>query len=333
MDKDDVLREIRDLAGRGSVTRREILEAFHDGAGRTALQTFLRRINVATVLTWLGAAIVLVGIAVLVGQHWEDLGGTARILVTLGPGLACGAVGQVFLREKNRPILGHLCTLAAAVLIPLGLFVVFDVGGRDIESPGTHAWVFAITLAGVSLSWLATRSEVFLWLGLLFAMCVYFSLTAGVVESRRSVDFVRFTNYRILAGGAAVILLGIAALRSGRRGASEILHGVGALGLLVGALGLGGDIEDKVLLWVLLFPVLDFAVIFSSLILKSRSFLALGSLFLMVYIIKTTLQYFRHDLGWPVALVLSGIALIAIGYVTLRLDRRYLAGRSRREPG
>jgi len=93
------------------------------------------------------------------------------------------------------------------------------------------------------------------------------------------------------------------------------------------ALALGGGFENKSPTWVILFPVIDFGVIAASFRLRARSLLLLASLFLMIYVIKTTLQYFRDELGWPLALVLSGLALLVVGYLTYRLNRRVGSGR------
>jgi hypothetical protein len=45
----------------------------------------------------------------------------------------------------------------------------------------------------------------------------------------------------------------------------------------------------------------------------------------MIYILKITHEYFSKDLGWPLALVLVGFFMIAIGYFSFYLNRKYLS--------
>ena len=44
----------------------------------------------------------------------------------------------------------------------------------------------------------------------------------------------------------------------------------------------------------------------------------------MFYILKITSEYFTEGLGWPLALVLAGLAMIGVGYVSLSVSRKYL---------
>jgi hypothetical protein len=47
----------------------------------------------------------------------------------------------------------------------------------------------------------------------------------------------------------------------------------------------------------------------------------------MIYILKITGEYFQDGLGWPLALVLAGLALIAVGYVAVYVNNKYLAAK------
>ena len=75
---------------------------------------------------------------------------------------------------------------------------------------------------------------------------------------------------------------------------------------------------------LLIFPVLVFGALYLSVHLKSKSFLTFGTLFLMGYILKLTSEYFSDSLGWPLALVIAGLAMIAAGYLSLYLKRKYM---------
>jgi hypothetical protein len=329
MEPHEVLRRVTDLAKQGRLSRRDLLDAYHGGAGVSPLHAFLRRLDLPTTLASLGGAVIAVGITVLVVQRWEDLGGAARILVTLGPGVAAGWAGHLLGRAPNRQVPAWIGYLLSAILVTTGLFVTFDVAGRDLESPGTHSTVFAISLAVYLLAYLLERDDLLLGITAVLATCLYFGFTAFLAQGVVPVDQERFTNGRVLAAGAAYLLAGYAFARRGKAFFRELFYVAGVVGFLGGALALGGGMQEPILAWVILFPVLVFGIIALGIRLGARSLLLLGSLFLMIFIIKTTLQYFRDDLGWPLALVLSGVALIAVGYGTFRLNRRVDAGRRR----
>jgi ABC-type branched-subunit amino acid transport system permease subunit len=72
------------------------------------------------------------------------------------------------------------------------------------------------------------------------------------------------------------------------------------------------------------YPLLVFGVIFLSVYVKSKAFLVFGTIFLIAYILKLTSEYFSSGLGWPLALVLAGLAIMAVGYYAVRINKRYL---------
>ncbi len=70
---------------------------------------------------------------------------------------------------------------------------------------------------------------------------------------------------------------------------------------------------------------LALGTLFLSINLKSGSFLTFGTLFIMAYILKITAEYFTRGLGWPLALVIAGLMLIAIGYLSFYLKKKYIS--------
>jgi len=45
----------------------------------------------------------------------------------------------------------------------------------------------------------------------------------------------------------------------------------------------------------------------------------------MAYILKITFEYFSSGLGWPLALVIAGLAMIGVGYMSISLKKKYLS--------
>ena len=71
-------------------------------------------------------------------------------------------------------------------------------------------------------------------------------------------------------------------------------------------------------------PSLAGAIVYLSTIFKSRTLLATGCLGLLVYVGKVTGDRFADSIGWPLALILLGILMMALGAFAVRLHRRYI---------
>jgi uncharacterized integral membrane protein len=59
--------------------------------------------------------------------------------------------------------------------------------------------------------------------------------------------------------------------------------------------------------------------------MKSKSFLTFGAIFLVTYVFKITAEYFTDGLGWPLVLVIVGLAIIGIGYLAFSLKKKYMS--------
>jgi uncharacterized membrane protein YjjB (DUF3815 family) len=65
-------------------------------------------------------------------------------------------------------------------------------------------------------------------------------------------------------------------------------------------------------------------LIFLSTYVRSRTLLLVGILSMLVYIGYFTAKHFSNTLGWPIALVLIGIALIALSSLAVILNNKFI---------
>lgn len=135
----------------------------------------------------------------------------------------------------------------------------------------------------------------------------------------------KFHEYRVLVASIAYMLLGYAFSKNERAPLQGFLYSFGILGFLGAALTLGGWEPNQNVFWELIYPGFVFGALFLSVHVKSNAFLTLGTLFLMAYILKITSEYFSSGLGWPLALVIAGLAMIGVGYMSLSLKKKYLS--------
>ena len=299
----------------GEVERKEVL---HGGAREEGL-------SVTQILYYIGGAIVVVGIAVFVGQKWNELSSFFRIFMTLGSGIACfvaAALLSVDLRLGRLPDAFHLM---AALLFPTGIFVTLnELGFRGGDwGPGL---IFLSLAAAYALASVVYRRNLLFLFTIIFGTIATLLLTDAMVAGEPIFDGGRYAAYRILGIGLSYCVFAYAWRDTPRRELSGVLYGFGSLGVLASALALGGWKPDAYLAWEITYPGLAFGAMFLSLWLRSRSMLVFGAIAVMAYIGKITAEYFADSLNWPLMLILAGFVLIGMGYLTYHLNRKYLGG-------
>ncbi len=320
MDKKALLDGISKLAGEGRISRLEILSAFDDGKAETKSM----RVSISQLLYFLGGLIVVIGIGVLINQNWDGLNDFTRILSSLGSGIAAYFVGIILNRRKQFANLANSFFLISAIVIPIGLHVVFHIAGFNVGSDNLQILISALSTAVFFASWFLYKKQMFLFFVIAYFTWLFFAVTNlyfdGVVSDH-------YEYYRFLAVGVSYCFL--ARSLSQRKGdfLSGVLYGFGSLFYLSAALLLTGDSygNDLSVFWTVLMPFIALGTIFLSVSLRTTSFLVMGTIFLILWIFKTTADFFADALGWPLALVIIGLLLMALGFVVIRVHKKYLA--------
>lgn len=323
MDKQQVEQYINSLASQKILTREELLNAYDAGLGSSGDMVLVKKIGAAEILYYIGGAIVFLGIEILVWQNWSTLDFFTRVLATLGASIAAYVVGILFSRDKKFEGVGSAFYLISALVLPMGLYVVFSNMNLDMGSALVASLISGICLGAFLLSYVAFRKDIFTLFSILFGTWFFFAFTNYLVGNNPLFDW-HFYAYRILLIGLSYVLIGHAFAKGVRVSMSGFLYGFGILGLLGAAFSLGGYSPNQDYFWELIFPILVLGTLFVSVNLKSKSFLTFGTLFLMFYILKITGEYFTSGLGWPVSLVLAGLLLIAVGYLYVYLKKKYI---------
>lgn len=319
MQKEEILRGIEEGARVGVLSRSDVLGAFDRGASAGGS----RRLGISEILYYIGGAIVFVGIGVLIWQHWNELNPASRILVTFGSGVASYFAGILFLRRETSAQVAVAFFLISALVTPLGLGVIFDNAEYNVGTAGVQSVISGIVLAAYLASYFVFRHNIFVIFDSIFGAWFFFAFTSWLVGSQ-PILWNNFNNYRFLVLGIAYMAFGYSFRTTSREPLSEAHYFFGLASFLGAALALGGWTPEQNIFWELIFPGLVFAAIFLSIPLKSRAFLGLGSLFLLMYIFKITAEYFQESLGWPLTLVIAGFALIGIGYLAFYLNKKYI---------
>jgi hypothetical protein len=326
MDKNEALKYIRTLAEQQIITKEELVQAY-DSASNGKHETLSKNLSIAQILYYIGGGIVFLGIAILVGQNWATLGFLTKLLATLGSGIAAYFVGLLFSRDKRTEVVGSAFYLISALVTPIGLWVVFDNAGFA-STLGMQTLISGIMLLTYLLSLFVFRKNIIVLFSILFGTWFFFSLTSWLIEGAPIISPEKFDFYHIIITGIAYMFLGHAFSKDSERAPlSGFLYGFGVFGFLAAALALGNWKPNQNVFWELIYPFLVFGALFLSVNIKSRAFLIWGTVFLMGYILKITAEYFSTGLGWPLALVIAGLLMIGVGYMSVSINKKYLSAR------
>ncbi|MEK7185055.1 MAG: DUF2157 domain-containing protein [Patescibacteria group bacterium] len=375
MDKQTILALIKDSVFKNIIYKSDVLDVFDE----LQLQSVTKkRLNVSQILYGLGSAVVLVGILVLLFQNWHLLNSLARILISLGSGVAAYIIGMLVFGNNELRRFSILAYALSLILVPIGVAVTFFEMNADSSSlvlaAGMALYVMAMLLyftnallekvsfvgfivSALALSigsvifltdtseinsssmiqfitsgallvlfaisyFLYKKVDLFLALIIAFSTWLYFSVIGLIFDNHNTTW--EIYQYATIVAGVAYIFLG--KFFSGEDNRKRInlvqpLFVIGLLAVLAASLSIGG-------FWDAIYWVVIFGVIYLSVIMHNNVFLKIGAIFLMIYIIKISVKYFAGSLGWPLMLVITGILLVAIGYLTVFLNKKYITNSS-----
>jgi hypothetical protein len=305
--RDDALVEIVGLVRQHGLTVGEIASALESDPHTSAARSsgILSR-----VFGYLGGAFVFAGLAIYIGMRWDDLGSTGRVLLTLGPGFCAFVLALVCSTSEAFAGAALPLFLIAAVVQPTGIVVLmkeFSQGGDPAY--GVLFMNFVMLIQQGCAFW-ARRRTVLALTTIVFA--------AGFVAV--ALDLLHVG--RDLMGIVFGVSLGCVAWsldRSPHRSLAGPVYFIAALLFLAAWYHVLRHTAIEVL-----FVGLSCVVVFLSIVAKSRSLLAVGTLALIAYIGYFIAEHFENNLNAPIVLMIAGFLLIAIGAAAVRINNRYI---------
>lgn len=307
-DRTEALRQIAAIARQHGLSAAEVtavLDAPTGAAGETGGRGILVR-----VLAYLGGTFVFAGIGIFIALQWNDLNAAARVIVTLGPGLAAFALAVLATRDMRFEKAATPLLLVAAVLEPTGMLVAFEEFGTG----GDWRWASLVTAGTMALQFGATfgalRRSTPLFVAILF----------GTVFWWTALDLLDADGTLIaIVLGASLLLTAAGVDRSGRSGITPFWYFCGAAAFLAGVF----DAVESTPLEIL-FLAAAAGFVYASVVLHSRMLLAVATLAILAYTAWFTSQHFVDSIGWPLALMALGLLMIGLSALAVRIDRAYV---------
>ncbi len=310
MDKEHTLAFVKQQLDAQIITRGDLLEIASEPHEKKEATSK----NIVNVFYAIGAIIAFIGIAILIGENWNEIGIGGRLLVSLGVSLATYVAGMLMQKPDQHRLSQVMFTLSAA-LAPLASYVLLDTMGVKFTT-GMQIVVSALLAAIYGYALFIVRKPILSLITIAYASWAYFAFADMVFGNGFEVGYLKWAT--MLAGISYLLIgYGYPSHSSEHRAVSRLLYGVGTLAFLGAAITVGGFFD-------LIFIGLVFGAFYGSVFLKSRAMLIFGALFLTAHIIKLTSKYFADSLSWPIALIGVGFLVIGIGYGTLYLNKKYL---------
>lgn len=361
-DKPGALKHITQLMNTYGITPAEVETAFRTPAPDTGPGKRSKGDIARTLFGYLGAIFILSGIGTYIGMFWNTMGSFMRVFVTLGVGYVLLIVLVSALQEKKFPKLVLPLTLACAFMMTSGWFVLihevfphsghwrtatlFVFGVMALHQGALFARYRRTVLAFTALFFVYGFMDV--GLDLLGVPVAYIAIVLGASVFLVGTALEK-TSHRVLAEPA--LLIGAIWMNSGLFdrvafytegnwaslviGVSVMLTAYGmqkagryprliALGYFVGSIMAYAGLFDLVRNTPveLIYIAVTASALYACVVLQSRALLLTTVIAMLGFIGYFSEKHFAHSLGWPVTLVLMGVAFLGIGAIAIRVKRR-----------
>jgi hypothetical protein len=359
-DKPGALKHIKQLMTTYDILPAEVEAEFHAPAAVDSSPS--KRNIAKTLFTYLGAIFILAGVSTYIGTFWDTMGSVMRVLVTLGIGYVLLIVLVAALHEQRYPKLVLPLTLASVFVMTGGWYVLLDEfypGSSNWRTEtlfvcGVMALHQGVLFGKYQRTVLAFTSLFFVYafmhvgLDLLGLEIAYIAIILGASLFLVGTALEK-TSHRVLSEPA--LLIGVCWLNSGLFdriamftsgnwaslviGVSLMLTAYGlqksdryprliALGYFVGSIMAYAGLFDLVqnTSVELIYLAVTTSALYACVVLESRALLLTTVIAMLSFIGYYSAEYFADSLGWPITLVLMGVAFLGVGAVALKVKRR-----------
>jgi len=305
--KEDALQDIVSLVRHHQITLEEIALALK--ASESGLEKQPASI-LSKLFGYIGGIFVFAGIGVFISMYWDDFGSAARVIVTLGVGLIAFLMGLVCLADQKYERAATPLFLISSLLQPTGILVML----QEYSSGGDarHGLIFmaAYMLIQQGSAFWAKQRSVLAFSAILFG-CVFFANLFDIMDiSEKLIGLVI---------GTSLLFIAYALNQSKHIAIAAFWYFVGSVIQLWSIFDL---VKNSALEPIYL--GVSALMIFMSTYVRSRTLLLVGTLSMLCYIGYYTAKHFANAVGWPIALVLIGIALIGLSSLAVKLNNKYI---------
>ncbi len=305
--KEEALQDIVSLARLNKITLDEISAALAMPAEQANKPSSS---VLSKLLGYIGGIFVFAGIGVFISMYWDDFGSAARVIVTLGTGLVAFFMGLACLHDSKYEKAATPLFLISSFLQPTGILVMLHEysSGGDVRHGILFMASYMLIQQGATF-WAKGRT-----------VLAFSAIFFGMIFLGYLFDVWDLNEKLIgLIVGTSLLCIAYALNRSKHLAIAPFWYFVGAILLLWSVFDAVKNTPFE-----LLYLGLSALIIFLSTYVRSRTLLLVGTLSMLGYIGWFTAKHFANTVGWPIALVIIGIALIGMSALAIRLNNKYM---------
>lgn len=313
-DPKQVLADLKKLVEDGLVQEEEVLSVLKTESIARKPSTA----NLQQLFYFIGGFIVILGVGILVGQAWSQWQQVTKVMFALGLSAVFYFLGYYFLHSARKLLVfGKVAFLLFAFLLPLGIGTFFDFINISAAGPIGQTLISAILFIIYFVSFLylsGSVKEMFYLFSVAAASGLFISFTNLFLH----LSGMAFEQYRILFLGIAFFLLTYYTKQTSFT--KNFLYTASTFMILMSTFSL----SNFTTFWLFVYPLVLVGAFYLSVILHSRIVLFISALFTFIEIIRLTTEYFKDSFGWPLALIVAGVAVMLIGYLSFELNKKFL---------
>lgn len=301
--KEEALAQIVTLAKQHAITAHEIERKL------APRRTYKNRDILKKFLAFLGGILIFCGLGIYISEHWGEMNSAARIVITLGTGIALFIFAIVASFDMRYVRALTPLFMLAVLFETVGLFVTvheFYPQQNDQRYPALA--IFVTLFIQQFITFLKNQRTSLMFFSLFFAFASI--TTAFSIMTIRS-DYVAITI------GLSLICIGYGIHQSIHRSITPCLYLLGSASFLSGTFDLLQNTNVE-----MVYLLMSALIIYLSTLTRSKMLLFTGTISMIFYLIYFTHKHFVNSIGWPVSLILLGFVMIGISAVALNLGRK-----------
>lgn len=259
-------------------------------------------------LAYLGSALVLIAVALLAIEFWADIDVWGRYALSAGVTAVLVVAGIVLGRSEISAV--NRAQTFAWFLAALGVALTASVATAEMDGlaeEDAFLIVAAISLAAAVTLWVFRKSVLQM---VAMALGAYATVVAFIARIDSAPDWAFGVSFAAL-GLVWLLLTWIGVMRPTRTS-----YAVAGIGMLLISFP-----EAVEMPWPLVGLFSGMALMAMSVVLKENVLLGLGVLGLFIYIPMTIFELFGETVGVPFALLITGLTLIGVVLVSVRLRK------------
>lgn len=317
-----VLTDLSSLVKSGQISKEQVLGILGEKPSTNQPQKAKDRINLQRIMYYIGGFIVILGIVIFVAQFWESMNQITKTGLTLTSAVSAYAIGYFFFANTQSKDFGHAFFVISVALFPLGVGTALDTLGISATKPEGASINAALLFIIFYASYWALKAAIFLPFSIIAASTLYFTFAFFLFKNTR--PFAHFSEYQVLILGITYLCLGYYFSQTKREFMTNLLYFFGLIAILGTTLALQGFHPKVNIFWQLIYPFILISTFWASIKLQDKIFLIMATLFTFGEIMKLTTEYFSKSVGWPISLIISGLVIMGIGYMSFELNKRFL---------